>query len=132
MPFCSFYFRHMFFKRTSLFLGVCLLAAALMAPAKSFEKRVDFTKQIKPIFKNDCYDCHTTNHAKGGLDMSTKAGLARGGDTGKLFKAGKSSQSLLIKRLKGQGGPRMPKGENALKEAQIKLISKWIDEGARM
>ena len=96
------------------------------------EKRIDFTKQIKPIFKNQCYDCHTTNHAKGGLDMSTKAGLTKGGDTGKLFKAGKSAQSLLIKRLKGQGGPRMPKGEDALKESQVKLISKWIDEGARM
>jgi len=122
----------MFFKCTSLFLGAGLLAAALMAPAKPLEKRIDFAKQIKPIFKNQCYDCHTTNHAKGGLDMSTKAGLTKGGDTGKLFKAGKSAQSLLIKRLKGQGGPRMPKGEDALKESQVKLISKWIDEGARM
>ena len=122
----------MFFKRTSLLLGAGLLSAALLAPAKSFEKRIDFTRQIKPIFKNQCYDCHTTNHAKGGLDMSTKAGLNKGGDTGKLFKAGKGSQSLLVKRLKGQGGTRMPKGEKALQDSQIKLISRWIDEGARM
>lgn len=118
--------------RTSLFFGVILLAAALVAPAKTLDRRVSFKTQIKPILKNDCYDCHTGTNKKGGLDLTTKAGLVKGGDSGKLYKAGKSSQSLIVKRLKGLSGTRMPKGDDPLDTTQIRLIAKWIDEGAKI
>ena len=44
--------------------------------------------------------------------------------------AGNSSNSVLIKILKGEITPRMPKDGNPLSAATIDSIAKWIDNGA--
>lgn len=41
-----------------------------------------------------------------------------------------SSQSLLVKLIKGELSPRMPKDRDALPPAVIDSIIKWIDTGA--
>ena len=41
-----------------------------------------------------------------------------------------SSQSLLVKLIKGELSPRMPKDRDALPPAVIDSIVKWIDTGA--
>jgi hypothetical protein len=45
--------------------------------------------------------------------------------------AGKSKDSLLLKRIRGEGGEaQMPLGGAPLKPEQIELLRRWIDEGA--
>jgi hypothetical protein len=48
--------------------------------------------------------------------------------------AGKGSESLLVKKLRGAGidGQRMPLNKDPLPDAQIALIERWITEGARL
>lgn len=105
---------------------------AAMLPANAGEPRVDFKKQVQPILAKSCVGCHNKDNAKGGLDLSSKAGIVKGGVSGKPYRTGKASESLLIKRLKGQGGELMPYGGAPLKAAQIRAIAQWINEGARM
>lgn len=48
----------------------------------------------------------------------------------KRVEPGNSSQSLLIKILKGEVSPRMPLNRNPLPADLIDTISSWIDKGA--
>jgi hypothetical protein len=93
---------------------------------------VDYRRDIKPILQSHCTGCHNVSNAKGGLALDSRSGISKGGRSGKLFLAGKGSKSLLVKRLKGQGGARMPKGGPPLSASQVQLVSKWIDQGPKL
>jgi hypothetical protein len=47
--------------------------------------------------------------------------------------AGSSVSSTLYRLVSGQADPsiRMPHGQAALPEADVKLIANWIDQGAK-
>jgi mono/diheme cytochrome c family protein len=93
---------------------------------------VSFAMQIAPILRENCIGCHIGGQqAQGGFRMDTFTQLLRGGDSGPVVVPRKDVDSLLIKKLKGQSGQRMPAGGRpALKDEQIELISTWIRENA--
>jgi mono/diheme cytochrome c family protein len=95
---------------------------------------VSFAKDIAPILLKNCNGCHVdAMQVRGNLNMTTFAGLLRGGDSGVAVEGGKSMTSLLVRKLKGEEGDRMPAGGRPpLSDEQITLISKWIDEGASL
>ena len=91
---------------------------------------VTFGAHVAPVLIENCGRCHMSRNPRGNLDMATFQSLARGGDSGAVFKAGDSKNSLLVQRLRGQGGEVMPpNGE--IDGKTIDQIAKWIDEGAR-
>lgn len=66
----------------------------------------------------------------GKLTLATEADVLRGGSSGPAIVPGKSSESLLIKRLLGLDDmTRMPMGGDPLPDAQVSLIRQWIDHG---
>lgn len=92
---------------------------------------VSFAKDIAPILKESCNGCHIAGRrASGNLRMDTFAQMIRGGDSGELIAGTNANNSLLIKKLKGQSGQRMPAGRPPLSDEKISLISTWIREGA--
>ncbi|MDZ4851208.1 MAG: c-type cytochrome domain-containing protein [Pirellulaceae bacterium] len=97
------------------------------------KETVSFSKDVAPILLANCKGCHIDARQQGGqLDMDTFTRLLRGGENGEIVEAGKSDNSMLIKKLKGTApsGARMPAGgKAALKPEEIQLIAKWIDEG---
>lgn len=100
------------------------------------KETVSFATDVAPLLVENCSGCHIgAMRTRGGLRMDTFAQLLRGGDSGEIVMAGKSADSLLIKKLKGEGieGERMPAGgKPALADKEIQLISTWIDEGATL
>ncbi|HWA82641.1 MAG TPA: DUF1549 domain-containing protein, partial [Fimbriimonadaceae bacterium] len=93
--------------------------------------KVDFAKEIFPILKSKCGDCHGADGASGGLRLDTLDGIRKGGNSGKLYEPFKSGDSLIVKRLLGQDGkPRMPMGFAPLSDETIAKIRAWIDAGA--
>jgi len=102
------------------------------AGAPTGKETVDFARDIAPIFVDRCNGCHVdAMDARGDLDMSTLAQLLRGGDSGPPVQPGKGEESLLVKRLRGTEGNRMPAGGRPpLSDEEIRLVSTWIDEGA--
>ncbi|MEM9828478.1 MAG: c-type cytochrome domain-containing protein [Planctomycetota bacterium] len=94
---------------------------------------VSFSSQVAPILAENCNGCHLeTGNVRGGLNMNTFAALVRGGDSGEAFTAGNGDASLLVRKLRGMEGARMPGGGRpAIPEDQIQLISNWIDQGAK-
>jgi hypothetical protein len=96
----------------------------------SDKKKVDFIKDIQPIFKAHCYECHSAEKDLASLRLDSKEAAFKGGDSGKVIIPGKSQDSLIIQRITGsEGGLRMPPGK-PLSESEIELIRNWIDQGA--
>jgi WD40 repeat protein len=111
--------------RLSLAAGVALLAAPGMARAQG----VSFSKEIVPIFKENCIKCHNSRQPQGGLALSSFTTLEKGGKGGKVL-APKAADSRLVKYLEGTLMPKMPIG-GTLSKAQIDKIKTWINAGAK-
>src|SRR5262249_17403138 len=104
-------------------------SAELPPPA---DRPVDFVRDIQPLFAERCHSCHGEDQQEGQLRLDAKAIVLRGGKSGPLLAAGKSGDSLLIKRLVGLGrGKRMPLDDEPLSDEQIGLVRAWIDRGAK-
>lgn len=94
---------------------------------------IDFEKQIRPLLKQHCYDCHSQDAEESGLRLDHGANILKGGDRGPAVIPGKSMESPLFLSLSGQGKiPQMPHDLPPLKEAEIALIQQWIDQGAKI
>ena len=91
---------------------------------------VSFQKDISPIFEQACAKCHLGDMAMGKLRLDSEADILKGGASGPAVVAGKSGDSLLVKRILGlNDAPRMPMGGSPLSDAQVKLIRAWVDQG---
>ncbi len=116
--------------------GVARLTADVSAQNKSAaqprrQRRIDFKRQIEPIFARSCYQCHGAKKAMGQLRLDGREFALKGGLTGPSIIPGAGEQSLLVKRILGAGDEtRMPMGGDPLNPAEISLISRWIDQGA--
>ncbi len=92
---------------------------------------VDFTRDIEPIFKKSCYECHNDKEQKGKLRMDSREALLKGGENGPGFELGNGDKSAIIQRIRGEGDdPRMPKKKPPLNADQTEVIKRWIDQGA--
>jgi len=102
------------------------------ARAATGSETVSFANDIAPILLNNCNGCHIdAMQTRGGLRMDTFAMLMRGGDSGEMISP-TAAASLLVRKLKGEEGQRMPAGGRPpLSDEQIGLISTWIEEGAK-
>ncbi len=114
---------------TLLFFSATVVVAADSASPEFFEK------QVRPIFADHCYECHsaTAKKVKGGLKLDTPEAIARGGESGALFVAGDPEKSLLIKAVRyADPDLQMPPKDKKLVAAQITLLEQWVKLGAPM
>ena len=89
----------------------------------------DFQRDIAPLLQKSCGRCHITA-SMGKLRLDSAAAVLRGGASGPAIVPGHSADSLLVKRLLGQGGePQMPLGGQPLGGESVALIRRWIDTG---
>ena len=102
------------------------MQAGAQAPA------VDFRRDIQPIFRQRCHGCHGEVAQSGGLRLDNPSDAMKGGDSGVAITPGEGAGSLLVMMLQrplGDGGP-MPLGAAPLTGEQVRLLARWIDEGA--
>ncbi len=90
----------------------------------AFAQTVDFATTIHPILAKRCAGCHSGANPKAGLSVTSREGLL------KVIVPGNSSRSLLLQRVTGKIGPRMPLQGPGLSDAEIKSLSDWIDQNA--
>ena len=102
-------------------------------PIANVEQAVVYKDIIQPILELRCVQCHNASKQKGDLRLDQLALIQKGGENGPAFVVGKGSESDLVKRclLDEDDDEHMPpKGKPQLTNAQIALISWWIDQGA--
>jgi mono/diheme cytochrome c family protein len=113
-------------------LGV-LMAGWWMCLGVAAELRAEggppsFERDVRPIFKEFCIDCHGSNESpKGKLDLRLKRFAERGGESGPAIVAGKPDESYLLDRLHAG---EMPPGEKKVPKEKIAVIERWIATGA--
>jgi len=104
----------------------------LAAPLRGAEP-VDYARDVKPIFAAFCSSCHGPQKQKGDLRLDLYDRIKRGGNTGPAVVGQKSAESILYHALVGDRpdiNKMTPKGD-APSPAQVAIIKRWIDEGAR-
>jgi ankyrin repeat protein len=111
------------------------ILGTLSACARSFGQTpatVDFGRDILPLLREHCVECHGPSQQMRGLRLDRRRDALpnRVGANGARIVPGNSAQSILFQRLTGaQRGPQMPPA-GPLPEAKIQLIRAWIDQGA--
>ena len=114
-----------------------LLLAGSWANAVEVPTDVLFARKIQPLFKVKCLTCHGDDpeKLKGDLDMRTRAGLLKGGESEEPAlipgKAMASPLYLAVTRAHEDDWSAMPPKENdKLSAEQIGYIEEWITAGA--
>ena len=82
------------------------------------------------LLETHCVRCHGGTSTKGGLDLSTREALLRGGESGVTVVPGDPESSLLLQTIRHNHEPFMPYKEDKLSEAVIQQIASWIKSGA--
>jgi WD40 repeat protein len=108
---------------------VGLLLAAATAPAAD---KVSYTKDVRPIFVQQCFGCHQPARPNGGYVMTDAASLRKPGESGDpVITPGKPDGSTLVTQVRVvDGRHEMPRDRAALKPTEIETITKWVAEGA--
>src|SRR5689334_16367735 len=106
------------------------LAAAIALPVcASAAAKVDFKRDVQPIFKANCYGCHGPTQQMNGFRLDKRADAFRGG-TIVVISRGDAAASRMMKRLTGDSyGMQMPP-TGPLSAEQIETIKNWMDQGA--
>jgi hypothetical protein len=95
--------------------------------------RVSFSKEVAPILHQKCVICHGPEKTKGGYQLHAFAVLMKAGESKETpIVPGEPARSHLLSLLTTKDSDdRMPQKDDPLAGAQIALIERWIQEGAR-
>jgi hypothetical protein len=98
---------------------------------------IDFNRDIRPILSNNCYQCHGFDDEGRAAEMrldTFEGATAQREDGSFAIVPGKSAESLVIERITHDDADlRMPPPDSGkeLSAAQIELLRRWIDGGAK-
>ena len=108
-----------------------IAAAWVMPAALGAADGVSYYNDIRPLLQVHCSGCHQAANKMGGLEITSYAGMLKGGAKhGSSVAKGAPENSPLVKLVTGKLEPRMPMGGTALPPHVIELITTWIREGA--
>jgi ankyrin repeat protein len=125
MPYSA---RRRFLFALTVFACASLATFSAKSSAQSPAK-VDFARDVQPIFKQHCYGCHGSTQQMNGFRLDRRRDAMRGG-TIPVIGPGASEASRLYLRLIGnQFGLQMPP-TGPLAQEDVGVIKDWIDQGA--
>lgn len=113
-----------------LFFAAVLVSIGALSPACAEETPIDFGRDVQPIFKTYCIDCHGPRQQKNGFRLDRRRDALRGGTATVIGPASSSSSRLYIRLIGNEKGPQMPP-DGPLDASQIAIIKNWIDQGAK-
>jgi len=115
------------YRYLSTFTCVAAFHGAMNAQSQT---RVDFQRDVQPLFKANCIGCHGPTQQLNNFRLDRRREAMRGG-TIAVIAPGSSQSSHLYLRLVGKdtiGMPMPPTGP--LPAEQTEVIKNWIDQGA--
>lgn len=102
---------------------------ALLPPAHTAP--VEFVKDIQPLFRKHCFECHAADQEDGGVNLGIRQRAMQGGDNGPILVAGDSAHSRLIHLVAAVDKEQvMPPETLGLSRQEVGLLRAWIDQGA--
>ena len=115
-------------NQSAKFIGVLCIVLGCQP-----SEQVDFSTQIKPIINNKCISCHGGVKKNAGFSFLFESEALGNTDEGSpAIIPGNAKKSRMIQRLHETDLElRMPYEKPALSEEEIKLFTRWIDQGAQ-
>jgi len=105
------------------------LANLAIAATKAGDPGSQFERSIAPILTERCASCHNTDKREGGLDVTSRDSLLKGGESGPAVVPRNLEESLLLEMISGDE-PLMPKNSKRLTAEQLAEFRRWIEAGA--
>jgi ankyrin repeat protein len=103
--------------------GLCLVP-----PAFSQTRKVDFARDVQPIFRQNCVGCHGPTKQNNGLRVDRRSSVFKPG--ARRVIPGSLENSFLYGRLTGSDfGIQMPP-TGPLRPEELGIIKAWIEQGA--
>jgi len=99
------------------------------------DRKIDFSRDIRPILSNNCFKCHgfDEKQRQGGLRLDVKDGFGAKLESGAVAVVpGKPDESELVKRIThADAAEKMPPVASGKKltPEQVELIKKWVTQG---
>jgi len=106
---------------------LAIALAVLTCPA--WQRAEAATPGALELLEIHCVQCHGGASTKGGLDLVTREGLLRGGESGETVVSGDPDASLLLQTIRHQHDPHMPYKEAKLPDAVISQLADWVKAG---
>ena len=107
---------------------ISLTCFAMLQGATITPEQIEFfEKQVRPIFAEHCFSCHSTRAKTpfAGLLFDNRATVFKDG----IVTPGNPAQSRLIRAVKEEGAKSMPP-TGKLAPAKILTLAKWVEMGA--
>src|SRR5262249_30100331 len=92
-------------------------------------RAVSYERDIRPLLATACGECHGEKKRKADLDLRSKAGMLKGGESGPALVPGSAEMSLLFRMVRD--GKMPPRKDAKLTSKQAALLKTWIDGGAQ-
>ena len=104
------------------------LEAAKPEPVAAKPKQVDFARDVFPIFRRSCIECHGPEKQEADLRLDQRESTLESGSV----EAGKPGDSELLRRILLPRGHDevMPAIGDPLPKRQVGIIRRWIQQGA--
>ncbi len=117
-------------SRSRSFLAVCLLSlgTTLQAAPPTPADADFFEKEVRPLLAERCQSCHGEQKTRGGLKLTSRDAILKGGETGPAVVVGQPDKSLLIQAIRYAETPHMPPRAK-LPEREIAILTRWVQQG---
>jgi hypothetical protein len=87
-----------------------------------------FERQVRPLLIAKCLECHSESEPEGGLRLTSKAHLLKGGESGPAAVLKDPKESRLLQAVLQNGPVKMPP-TGKLSDGEIAVLTKWIEMG---
>ncbi|MCF0059555.1 DUF1553 domain-containing protein [Dyadobacter sp. CY356] len=114
-------------------LGVAVILLSSFSWLGFFDHQVDYNEEVKPILNKNCMGCHGGVKQAGEVSFLFEHEMLEPGKSGKIpVVRGDADASEMIRRILSKDPDEMmPKGGAPLKEEDIQILKKWINQGAK-
>ncbi|WP_437223130.1 PSD1 and planctomycete cytochrome C domain-containing protein [Planctomicrobium sp. SH661] len=105
-------------------------ASSAFASEPSADDLKFFETSIRPLVIDKCAGCHGADEQESGLRLDQYAGMIEGGTSGPAVVPGNLEESLLIAAIGYQDENLQMPPDGKLSDAEIQLLTEWIQRGA--
>src|SRR5262249_43921843 len=116
--------------RLPFLLPVTALGLAALAPAGGAPPAdaAFFEQEVRPVLQANCLKCHGEGKVRGGLRLTSRAAVLKGGDTGPAVDLKNPDASLLLKAIRHEGDLAMPP-TGRLPAKELAILERWVKAG---
>jgi hypothetical protein len=115
-----------------LALVCCTLTIVSRSPGEepkfSPEHTAFFEREVKPILRANCVNCHGgEKNVQSGLHVTSREGLLKGGESGPAISLENPAASEFLAAIRYESFEMPPKGK--LPQSQIDVLTRWVEMG---